>query len=63
MMLLESLATELLANDHEAKTRQADMLTAIGDLEDENGAWRADVTKLEKKITNDTAHFGARIRG
>ena len=37
MMWLKNLATDLLANDNEAKICQSDMLTAIGDVEDENG--------------------------
>lgn len=62
MMWLKNLATDLLANDNEAKIRQSDMLTAIGDVEDENRELKDEVTRLEKKITDDTAHFEARIR-
>ena len=60
---MKSITTDLLRNDEEAKIRQADMLTAIGDLEDENESLRAEVTRLQKNIMNDTAHFEARIRG
>ena len=62
-MWLRSLTTDFLGNDDEAEIRQADMLTAIGDLEDENEALRADVTRLEKKISDDASPFVARIRG
>ena len=62
IMWLKNLATDLLANEDKAKIRQADMLTAIGDLEDENEELKDEVTRLEKKIADDTAHFEARIR-
>ena len=62
IMWLKNLATDLLANEDKAKIRQSDMLTAIGDLEDENEELKDEVTRLKKKITDDTAHFEARIR-
>ena len=50
MVWLKSLTTDLLADQGESKIRQADMLTAIGDLEDENESLRDDVARLEMKI-------------
>ena len=50
MVWLKSVTTDLLRNHEESKIRQADMLTAIGDLEDENESLRGDVTRLEARI-------------
>ena len=38
MLWMKSITTDLLRNEQKLKLRQADMLTAIGDFEDENEA-------------------------
>ena len=50
MVSLKSLTTDLLEDQEKSKIRQADMLTAIGALEDENESLRDDVTRLEARI-------------
>ena len=46
---MKSVTTDLLRNDGEAKIRQADMLTAVGDLEDENEAHQRPALLYETK--------------
>ena len=50
MLWMKSITTDLLGNQEKSKIRQADMLTAIGDKEDENESLRDEVTRLEMKI-------------
>ena len=50
MLWLKSITTDLLRNEEISKIRQADMLTAIGDMEEENESLRDEVTRLEMKI-------------
>ena len=49
MVWLESLTTDLLENQEESKIPQADMLTAIGDVEDEKEATSNAVEKARKE--------------
>ena len=50
MLWMQRITSELLGNQEVSKTRQADMLTAIGDLEDANEALGDDVARLESEI-------------
>ena len=50
MLWMKSITTDLLRNEEYSKIRQADMLTAIGDVEDKNESLRDDITRLEMKI-------------
>ena len=50
MLWMKRITTDLLRNEEELKIRQADILTAIGDVEDKNESLRDDVTRLEVKI-------------
>ena len=50
MLWIKEITTDLLENQEKSKIRQADMLTAIGDMEEENGSLRDEVTRLQMKI-------------
>ena len=53
MVWINTITADLLRNQEESKIRQADMLTAIGDVEDKNESLRDNVTRLEIQHTLD----------